>query len=140
MEKVQVILDNNYRTSITARHHQFYSDSPNEGGKDTASTPEEVLLGALGSCMAMTAKMYANRKGWDLQKVEVVLTVQRFNGKDYAKYSGDAAFVHEITEAIRFEGNLDDDQLNRLKEITTKCPVRRIMANPVFFAEAVLED
>ncbi len=64
MDKVQVVLDNNYRTTISARHHLFHSDSPNEGGGDTASTPEEVLLGALGSCMAMTAKMYANRKGW----------------------------------------------------------------------------
>ena len=139
MDKVQVVLDNNYRTTISARHHQFHSDSPNEGGNDTASTPEEVLLGALGSCMAMTAKMYANRKGWALEKVEVTLSLQRFNGKDYANYSGDAAFVHEVTEDIQFFGDLDADQLARLKEISHKCPVRRVLANPVFFVEPVVE-
>ncbi|MDX2076589.1 MAG: OsmC family protein [bacterium] len=139
MDKVQVVLDNNYRTSITSRQHLFHSDSPNEGGKDTASTPEEMLLGAMGSCMAMTAKMYANRKGWNLERVEVSLSLQRFNGKDYAKYDGDAPFVHEITEEIHFFGDLDEDQLARLKEISYKCPVRRVLANPVFFTEPMVE-
>ena len=140
MDKVEIVLDNNYRTHITSRQHIFHSDSPNEGGGDTAETPEEMLLGALGSCMAMTAKMYANRKGWVVERIEVVLSLKRFNGKEYAKYEGDAPFIHEITEEVRFYGNLDADQLARLREITFKCPVRRILANPVFFVEPILEN
>lgn len=139
MEKVHVVLDGNYHTTINARQHQFQADSPNEGGADTASTPEELLLGALGSCMAITAKMYANRKGWALERVEVTLSLKRFNSKDYANYSGDANFVHEITEHIEFIGNLDAEQVARLKEISHKCPVRRILTNPVFFVQPVLE-
>ncbi|MCU0481834.1 MAG: OsmC family protein, partial [Anaerolineae bacterium] len=118
----------------------FHSDSPNEGGSDTASTPEEMLLGALGSCMAMTAKMYSNRKGWNVTRIDVTLSLKRVNGKEYAQYEGDAPFIHEITEEVRFEGDLDADQLARLHEITHKCPVRRILANPVFFVQPVPEN
>lgn len=139
MENVKVVLDNNYRTTITARHHEFHADSPNEGGSDTAATPEEMLLGALGSCMAMTAQMYANRKTWQLERVEVELSLKRFNATEYEKYQGDATFIHEVTESVRFYGNLDAEQTARLHEITTKCPVRRILANPVFFVQPDLE-
>lgn len=133
-----VTLDEGFKTTITTRHHTYHADEPlDNGGTDTAVSPTEMLLGALGSCIAMTAKMYAQRKGWPLENVTVELEMQRFSAKDYPNYEGEADFVHEFREKITFHGPLDDDQRARLLEISRKCPVRRAISTPAFFKEEV---
>ncbi len=122
------------RTDIQIRNHTIYADEPvDDGGTDTAPTPTELLMGALGSCMAITARLYAQRKGWPLEGVEVALDVERFAGKEYAGYEGNAAFVHEVRNQIVFHGPLDDEQRARLLDIASRCPVHRIVENPAFF-------
>lgn len=125
------------RTQITTRDQTWYADEPlEEGGSNTAPTPMEMLRGALGSCIAITVMMYAQRKKWPLQGVEVQIDSQRFNAGDYPAYQGDAQFVHEIREHVVLHGpDLTDDQRARLLDVATKCPVRRLIANPVFFTE-----
>lgn len=132
-----------YRADIHVRNHVVYADEPLEdGGADSAPTPTELLLGALGSCMAITARLYATRKGWPLEGVEVALDVERFAGRDYHAYDGDAAFVHEVRQQITLHGPLDETQRARLLEIAGKCPVHRIVENPAFFVDvdALLQD
>lgn len=125
-----------YRTDIRVRTHTIHADEPvDSGGTDTAPTPTEMLMGALGSCMAITARLYAERKGWPLEGVEIALDFERFAGKEYAAYNGDAAFVHEIRQQITLLGPLDDDQRERLLEIASRCPVHRIVENPAFFVD-----
>ena len=130
-----------YRTSIHTRNHVVHADEPVEdGGTGTAPTPTEILMGALGSCMAITARMYAERKGWSLEGVEIALDMQRYNGKDYPAYQGDAAFVHEVREQIVFRGPLTDEQRERLLEIVNRCPVHRVIENPAFFVDAIIDS
>jgi putative redox protein len=63
-----------YRTEITAGPHRFFADEPVAlGGTGTGPTPYEILLGALGSCMAMSLRMYADRKRWPLRGVRIHL-------------------------------------------------------------------
>lgn len=129
-----------YRTEISVRDHKVYMDEPvQDGGTDTAPTPSELLLGALGGCIAITARLYAERKGWPLEGVEVALDMERFAGKDYPGYDGSAAFVHEMRNQIIFRGPLDDDQRQRLLEIAGRCPVHRVIENPAFFVDELLE-
>lgn len=136
MAQVNVRLEDGLRAVATARNHTWMVDEPPEGGgTDAGPQPTETLLGALGACMAITARLYADRKGWPLERVEVVLDYQKFNGKDYAAYAGDAPFVYEFREHIVFHGPLTDEQQARLMEIAKKCPVHRILENPVFFVD-----
>jgi len=67
-EKATAVLDSeNYVTHVTHRNHEYFTDEPMEvGGKDKYTTQQELLLGALASCVATTLRMYANRKGWGL--------------------------------------------------------------------------
>jgi len=139
MDTVKVTMRDGFVTTASARDHEIHADLPPDNGTDTAMNPEELLLAALGSCMSQTAKLYANRKGWDLQGVDVHLEVERYTAKDYPGYYGEERFVHEIREDITFHGVLDDDQRIRLKEITGKCPVRRIIQLPSFFVEGSTE-
>ncbi len=140
MAKTTVHLEDGYRATIQSRDHTYYADEPVEkGGADTGPTPSEMLLGALGSCVAITVKMYAERKKWPLEGIEVSLDYERFKGMDYEDYEGDAAFVHEIRECITLHGPLDEKQKERLLNIATKCPVRRIISLPTFFKEESAE-
>lgn len=133
MDHTHVTLEGSLKATATSRQHAWFADvPPADGGEDTAPTPEELLLGALGSCMAITVQMYANRKGWPLEKIDVHLDLERFKAGDYAGYEGDAQFVHQIRESVSLYGPLDDDQRTRLLEIAGKCPVRRVLTTPTF--------
>ncbi len=140
MTPISVRLDKGYQTAIQIRQHTVMADELiSDGGTDIAPTPMEIMVGAVGACVAVTTKAYAQRKGWPLEGVSIELDIERFKSSDYAAYNGDAAFVHEIREAVRFDGPLSEEQLARLKEIAGKCPVHRVLENPVFFVEKDFE-
>lgn len=120
-----------YITDASARVHTWHADAgEGAGGQDTAPNPEEMLLGALGSCITQTLHMYANRKGWPLERVEVDLAFEKLKAADVPEYTGDAKFVHYIRHRIRIYGDLDEKQRERLMEISERCPVRRILNGP----------
>jgi uncharacterized OsmC-like protein len=140
MGKVIVHSDPTFRTAIQARHHTVYADEPvQDGGLDSAPTPMELMLGALGACMVITVQLYARRKNWPLEGVEIALDQERFIGNEHPKYQGDAKFVHEIRDQIVFRGPLSDEQRARLLEIAGRCPVHRLLENPVFFVDELLK-
>ncbi len=68
-----------YKTIITTDNHQLIGDEPIPFGQDLGPSPYDFLLMALGSCVAMTLRMYADRKGWDLKEVEVHLDQSRIH-------------------------------------------------------------
>lgn len=138
MSKTTVELGEGYTTTINSREHTYLADEPvADGGADKGPRPSELLLGALGSCVAITLKMYAGRKGWPLQGVKLELDYQRFRGDEYDDYDGDEAYVHEFREQITLLGPLTEEQQERLMKIATKCPVRRAIATPAFFKETL---
>jgi putative redox protein len=112
---------------VSTGDHEFLVDEPPPLGQDRGPDPYELLLSALGSCTAITTMLYARRKGWPLEAVEVRLTHARAHTDDCA--SGgycDSAEVH-----VKLEGPLDDDQRHRLLDISTRCPVARTLARGI---------
>lgn len=106
-----------YAVESSARGHAWAGDEPGWlGGADTGPSPYEMLLSSLGACKAITAKMYADRKGWALEGVRVVLRHERPHGPRGPEV---------IHADLWFEGDLDDDQRARLLEIAEKCPVQK---------------
>ena len=106
---------------IEAGAHELMADEPAPVGVDLGPDPYALLLGALGACTAITATLYANRKGWPLEGVEVRLRHDREHTDDCA--SGGACDRAEVQ--VAFRGPLDDSQRTRLAEIATRCPVAR---------------
>lgn len=137
METANVSTENGYRTIAKARTHVWNADvAEGAGGEDSAPNPEEMLLGALGSCTTMTLHMYANRKGWDLQKVSIDLSFEKVRAEEDPTYDGDAKYVHRIRQDITLHGDLDEAQRARLMDIAGRCPVHRILDGPTTITEA----
>jgi putative redox protein len=54
------------------------------GGNDTGLSPYELLSAALGTCTAMTLRMYADRKGLPLERASVIVEHQKIHAADCA--------------------------------------------------------
>lgn len=129
------------QTTIQTRQHVYHADEPiTDGGTDEMVNPVEMLLGALGSCIAMTMKLYADRKQWPLEGVEIEVEVEKFSANDYPEYHGTERYIHEIRKQVKLLGPLSEEQRQRILEIGSKCPVHRIIATPTFFKETLLEN
>jgi uncharacterized OsmC-like protein len=118
--------------SIDIRGHHLIADEPtDEGGLDLGPNPYELLLSALGACTAMTVRMYAQRKGWPLESIEVALQHERVHAEDCANCDTRDAFLDHITKYISLEGALDAEQRQRLIEISERCPVQKTLQREV---------
>jgi putative redox protein len=120
-----------YTQEITAGHHRFVADEPRPVGDDAGPTPYDLLLAALGACTSMTVRMYADRKGWPLEKVRVTLRHSRIHAKDCADCETTKGFIDQIDRDIEFTGDLDDTQRQRLLDIAERCPVHQTLTSEV---------
>ena len=75
--------------------------------------------------------MYAERKGWSLEDVEVRLSHKRIHAEDCTDCETKEGMLVEIQSRIRLEGNLDEAQRKRLLEIATRCPVHRTLSSEI---------
>ena len=118
-----------YQTEIKTDKHQFILDEPVSGGGDDAGpTPYAALLGALAGCKAITVQMYARRKGWPLEGVKLNIEHHRIHAKDCEECESDEKGKIDIIDVeIAFEGDLTEEQIERLKEISTRCPVHKTL-------------
>ena len=137
MSDVTVTSQANLQNEVRYGDHTFTTDEPSEaGGEDAGPNPYTLLLGALGSCISMTAVLYARRKGWPLERVIVRLRQQRIHAKDCEECErSEDSFVHRIERAVSFEGNLSDEQRARLQEISKKCPVHRTLTSQIVIVD-----
>lgn len=120
-----------YETILTNGRHEIIADEPAPYGLDKGPTPYDFLLMSLGACVAMTLRMYADRKGWELDEVQVNLSQERVHSRDCQDCESKEGFVHIIEKEIKLVGNLDDTQRARLIEISDKCPVNKTLSNEV---------
>ena len=121
MKSVETILLNSGLTtqSIT-RGHLVTNDMPaEEGGKDMGMKPIELLLASLGSCIAITLKIYANHKEWDLGEVKIILELDE---------TGPTPIINK---KIELGNHLSEEQKKRILLISDKCHVSKLLTKSV---------
>lgn len=109
-----------YRVQLDNGRHVFGADEPVEqGGQDLAPTPDELLEAALASCTAITLRMYADRKAWKLDTIDVEVKLERIDQKTL------------FTRNIQLKGELDQAQKERLLQIAKACPVSKTLSGSI---------
>jgi uncharacterized OsmC-like protein len=145
-KKVTGVLDSRhkFRTEIRAANHYLISDEPTQaGGNDDGPDPIMMALSALASCIAMTIRLYTDRKEWKFDRIVVEID------SDSRRVSGDENLTEEeqnfvidgrlrtVNKHIIIFGKLDDDQVSRIGEIANKCPVNRMMNRNVLMKQTI---
>ena len=125
---VIAVSGDNYQVGLSAGIHRWVADEPAGIGDDAGPNPYQLLLGALGACTVMTVQMYARRKGWPLEGVEVELDTHKVHARDCDDCESDPDTRVDIVELeLTLRGDLSPEQLDRLEEIAGRCPVHRTL-------------
>ncbi len=108
----------NLQMVVRSGAYAYLADEPRAvGGLGSGPDPYGLLAGALGACTAMTIRLYADRHGWPLERVQVAV--------EHHRASLEARDLFE--RAIYLEGPLDESQRQRLLDMAEKCPVHRTL-------------
>jgi putative redox protein len=117
-----------FRTDVQAGSHAMVVDEPVPlGGTELGPTPYEYLLTALGSCMVMTLRVYADRKAWPLEGATVQLRSGQSHERDCEKCETEKVGIGVIQRKIDLAGPLTDEQRVRLLQIADRCPVKQTL-------------
>ena len=129
----------NVQVRIKTGRHEIIADEPLGIGDDAGPDPYSLLLGSLAACTIMTVRMYAKRKKWPLEDVELSLSTHKVHAKDCEDCESDPnARVDIIERQISFKGDLSPDQIDRLTDIASKCPVHRTLTSETVIRTEVL--
>jgi putative redox protein len=129
-----------FRVDILAGSHALTADEPvSLGGTDHGPTPYEYMLAALGSCMVMTLRMYADRKGWPLTGATLQLRSGSSHEIDCENCETKKVGIGNIDRRITLHGTLTDEQRARLLQIVDRCPVKQTMERGMTFSPIVTE-
>jgi len=129
-----------FRTDIVAAGHQLVADEPESyGGTNKGPTPYDLLSAALASCTTMTLRMYAARKKIDLRSATVRIAHAKIHAKDCGDCESSSGKIDEFRKELRLEGELSDEQRQRMLEIADMCPVHRTLHSEIKIRTQLVE-
>lgn len=121
-----------YLTDIMVNNHSLIADEPLDvGGTNLGPTPFEYLTSALGACTSITLRMYADRKEWPLESVNVKVKHNKIPAKECESCETKQGMIDQFDREIELEGPLDEDQKKRLLQIAGRCPVHRTLKSEI---------
>ena len=129
---VQETREGKFSQRVVVGRHVIRADEPvSAGGMDSGLSPYDLLLAGLGACTSMTMRMYADLKGFPLERATVELRHDRIHAADCAECETREGKIDRIERLIRLEGPLSDEQRAKLLEISNKCPVHRTLHSEI---------
>ncbi|RUT35911.1 OsmC family peroxiredoxin [Paenibacillus zeisoli] len=125
-------LQDGVQVKVASRNFELTIDEPKSlGGTDTGMNPVEVLLGSLGACQSIVARVYASKFGVKLDdfrvEVEGDLDLDGFFDKSDVRpgYS-------DIRYTFRIKTDSPKEKVDEfIHFLESKCPVGDTIANPV---------
>lgn len=112
-----------YRVVVQWRNGTLLADEPTTvGGNDSGPDPYTLLLSSLASCTLSTLRMYAQRKQWNIQGIQV--EVNLFQVKE-------PSLTTTIIRHLFFPETISEEQRERLLYIAEQCPVSKLLKNSI---------
>jgi len=143
--KLQVVAsltnEEKFTTQLKAGKHYLIADEPeNVGGNDYGPSPYDFVSSGLAACTAMTIRMYADRKKWNVEEVNVHVEHSKIHAEDCESCeTTSTAKIDNFLRVIELKGDLDEAQKKRLLEIANKCPVHKTLLSEIKI-ESSLKD
>ena len=129
MSHVTVISEHQFVQQIISGHHRWSADEPpSNGGSDAGPAPYDLLLSGLGACTAITLRMYARRKEWDLGRITVGL-----------RFTRDPDGQEHVDRRLSFGKPLNEEQKARLLEIAGKTPVTKTLMKGLAIVSSIVD-
>ncbi|RMG57874.1 MAG: OsmC family peroxiredoxin [Bacteroidetes bacterium] len=126
------LIGDTYTTELENGDNTFLADEPESvGGANKGMRPHEILISALASCTAITLRMYASRKQWQVDEIHVQATLKRAMTDE-----GYRAYIHMDLDV---KGDLGEKERARLLQIARACPVHKTLSNPISITASITE-
>ncbi len=104
-----------FQVEIRCGGHQLFSDEPvSVGGLGSGMSPYELVSAGLAACTVMTMRLYADRKGFPLERGHAVVEHRKMPGNEPPD---------RFTRTITLDGPLDESQREKIAAIADRCPV-----------------
>lgn len=121
-----------YQVKFTDGLHEWYADEPQAlGGGNTAPSPHQLLLSALGACTSITIAMYARHKDIPLEAINVELSILHETTSHAAQT--------RIGRNIQLSGALSHEQRQRMLQIANACPIHKLLSGEIMISSQLLE-
>ena len=125
---------------VAAGQHRIRADEPEKvGGTDSGPDPYSFLLAGLGACTSMTIRMYAERKGYPLERAEVRLKHGKVHATDCDECETKSGKIDKIEREIELLGPLNGEQRADLMRIADRCPVHRTLHSEIWIDSTLVE-
>ncbi len=132
--------EDGFTTAMKMGRHLITADEPiSFGGNDFGPSPYELVSAGLSACTAMTVQMYAKRKKWPVENVEVHTSYSKTHAEDCENCEEVGAKIDTFHREIKLSGNLDEKQKARLLQIADKCPVHKTLHNDTQVITKIIE-
>ncbi|MEM6893285.1 MAG: bifunctional alpha/beta hydrolase/OsmC family protein [Bacteroidota bacterium] len=119
-----------FTTQLKLGNHFVMADEPTDfGGQNFGPSPYELVSAGLAACTAMTMQMYARRKQWPLNNVEVHVSYGKEHAIDCEHCEEANSKIDTFKREIKMVGDLDSAQKQKLMQIADKCPVHKTLHN-----------
>lgn len=104
-----------FQLNVSSGVHTLVSDEPaSVGGLGTGFSPYELVSAGLAACTVMTMRLYANRKGFPLERASTTVRHEKVR---------DMMPPDRFTRTIVLDGPLSDEQRAGILAIADRCPV-----------------
>ena len=130
-----------FTTEVLTPYHHLLADEPESvGGRNMGPTPYDLLMASLGTCTAMTLKMYADRKGWRLGEINVYLNHEKVHREDSDLLETGGGKISKFSRLLEIKGNITEEMEDKLLEIANKCPVHKTLHEEIEVETKMLKN